>query len=153
MTREQLLESALQLKQPTEESAKAFEANMDALSAELIKRMSARADLDELIGGQRELMETNSRNFPAYMASQFSNYSAESLVETSIWAFRVYRAHGFHVAYWPANLDQVIEILRLQLQPSAFAEVRPFFEWLRVNVPVLAALSEQELVEEKQFPD
>lgn len=153
MTRAKLLQSALQLRQPSAKAAQAFYDNMDSLSAELIKRMSARKDLDDLISGQRELMETNSRNFSAYMASQLSNYSAESLVETSIWAFRVYRAHGFRVAYWPVNLDQVIEILRAQLAEPVFLEVRPFFEWLRVNVPVLAALSEVELIEGSQFAD
>jgi len=56
--------------------------------------------------------------------------------------FRSYRAHGFQVSYWPANLDTTVELLREELSAPTFDAVYPYFVWLIVNIPSFTGLSE-----------
>ena len=48
-----------------------------------------------------------------------------------------YRAHGFQISYWPANLDTTVQILKEQLSAETYAQVYPFFAWLIVSIPAL----------------
>ena len=146
MTREELIRTASQLKQPDSENAAAFDAAKDQIAAELNKRMGARPDLEKLVGAQGQaMMEDNSRNFCRFMASNFTHYQPEVFVTTVLWVFRTYRSHGFQVAFWPANIDTSLEIVRGTLSEASFSEVKPFYEWLVVNIPVFTAISDQEL--------
>ena len=146
MDRNLLLASASRLIQPSTGAAREFEAARDALAAELSRRMEARPDLDKLIGaGNLPMMQDNSRNFCRFMASQFVVYEPRVLVETALWVFRAYRAHGFATTYWAANLDTFLAIAEATLPPSAFLEVVPFFDWLIVNIPVFVAISDREM--------
>lgn len=138
-----LNQSALQLRQPVPEASREFELHRDALAAELNLRMSARPDLDRLIGpGNLAMMQDNSRNFCRFMSVQFQGYEPQVLVQTALWVFRAYRAHGFQTTYWPANLDTFVEIMREKATPGTFDQLYPFFQWLIVNVPTFVALSE-----------
>ena len=140
MRKEQLLESARALTAPSPESAGAFATATPAIAAELNARMGKRTDLEALIGpGNQEMMENNSRNFLRFMSTMFLHYHPDVLVDTALWAFRTYRAHGFQVIYWPANIDTALEIVREQLPGQAVAEVEPFFVWLLVNIPLFEA--------------
>jgi len=139
--------TACQLCQPTPEAAREFESLRDTLAEELNRRMSARPDLEKLIGpGNLAMMQDNSRNFSRFMGVMFHGYEPRVLVETALWVFRAYRAHGFQTTYWPANLDTFIEIARNRLSPATFAQVHPFFQWLVVNIPIFVILSEAPLV-------
>jgi hypothetical protein len=88
------------------------------------------------------MMQDNSRNFCRFMSTMFHHYEPAVLVETALWVFRAYRAHGFNTTYWPANLSTFIEIARVELSPGAWAEVYPHLHWLVVSVPVLATLTD-----------
>lgn len=143
MNLDYLNHSALQLRQPDPEASREFELQRDALAAELNLQMSARPDLDRLIGpGNLAMMQDNSRNFCRFMSVQFQGYEPHVLVQTALWVFRAYRAHGFQTTYWPANLDTFIEILRDKTTPATFEQVYPFFQWLVVNIPTFVTLSE-----------
>ncbi len=143
MTRETLLESAARLRQPDPGAAGEFNGKRDILAERLNRTMTARPDLERLIGrDNRKMMEDNSRNFMRFMDSMYQGYSPEVFVETVLWVFRAYRAHGFQTTYWPANLDTCVEILREELSPDAFQSVYPFYDWLIVNVPVFVKLTE-----------
>ncbi len=62
-------------------------------------------------------------------------------MDTILWVFRTYRAHGFQVAFWPANLATLLDVLRAELPPYAFRAVAPFFDWILVNIPVFTELT------------
>lgn len=144
MNQDLLNRTARELRQPTPEAAQEFETLRDALAEELNCRMSARPDLEKLIGpGNLAMMRDNSRNFCRFMGGQFHGYEPTVLVETAPWVFRAYRAHGFQTTYWPANLDTFIEIARARLSPATFDQVQSFFQWLIVNVPIFVKLSQQ----------
>jgi len=143
MNREELIQSTRVLKAPSTTSAKEFESIHNVIAAELTRRMLERPDLERLIGLNNELMmENNSRNFLRFMVSIFENYEPTVLVETALWAFRAYRAHGFQISYWPANLDTLVQILKEELPGPVYEEVYPFFNWLIVHIPAFVHISD-----------
>ena len=148
MNLQYLVESATQLRQPAAASADEFESLRDGLAEELNRLMSARPDLEKLIGpGNLAMMQDNSRNFCRFMGSMFHAFEQEVLVQTVLWVFRAYRAHGFATTYWPANIDTFVELLRRRLSPAAFSDLYPFFRWLLVNIPVFVRISDEQTLE------
>ena len=146
MNKAQLIESARALCPPTAAASADFESHHEAMAAELSRRMLARPDVDRLIGpGNRDMLQNNSRNMMRFMASLFRSFEPVVLAETALWVFRAYRAHGFQISYWPANLDTAVQILREQMAPDSFAALYPFFEWLIVHNPAFVTLSDQAL--------
>ena len=125
-----------------------FEASRDGLAEELNRRLSARPDLEKLIGpGNLSMMQDNGRNFCRFMSAMFRAYEPEVLAQTALWVFRAYRSHGFKTTYWPANLDTCVEIARDRLAPATFDEVYPFFQWLIVNIPIFVKISDEQLAD------
>lgn len=152
--KEELIQSAQLLKAPSATAAKEFDKKIDAVAAELTRRMLARPDLERLIGADNQsMMENNSRNFCRFIAALLENYEPAVLVETALWAFRVYRAHGFQISYWPANLDTMVEILKEELNEPEYVEVYPFFDWLIVHIPAFVQISDGELMGEAVGPE
>ena len=148
MNRDDLIRSARELVQPQADAAEEFQQKMDALAAELNRQMLQRPDLERLIGpNNQEMMQDNSRNFCRFMSSQFHAYEPVALVETALWVFRAYRAHGFQVTYWPAYIDTFTEIAQARLSGEAFGQIFPFLEWLILQIPALVAISDQELAQ------
>ena len=146
MNKEDLIQSATVLKAPSAISTEEFLGKLDTAAAQLNQRMLSRPDIERLIGpGNEAMMENNSRNFLRFMASLFQNYEPAVFVETALWAFRAYRAHGFQVSYWPANLDTLVQILKEELPQPVYREVYPFFEWLIVHIPGFTEISDDAL--------
>lgn len=134
---------AERLKQPSEAASLAFDSKIDTIAEELNRIMLSRPDIEKLIGtGNVEMMRNNSRNYLRFMGAVFHTPDAQVLAETALWAFRTYRSHGFQIAYWPANLDTTVQILRQELPEPMFSEIYPFFEWLILHIPALSQLSE-----------
>lgn len=148
MNKDQLIESARGILPPSKAAADAFEARREAISAELIRRMLERSDLDRLIGAHnREMMQNNCHNMPRFMSSMFRSFDPAVLVESMLWVRRAYRAHGFQIAYWPASMDTMVQILKEQLDPNTFAAVYPCFEWMLLRNPALVELSDAALAQ------
>ena len=136
MSKSTLITSASALHQPSAQVALEFEGKRELLAAEMNRLMIARSDLNLLIGeGNIAMMEDNHRNHAQFLSSVFLNFQPQILVETVLWVFRVYRSHGFHLTYWPAQLDQWVELFKTHLSPEAFEEIYPFYQWMIVNQP------------------
>lgn len=143
MRKEILIQSASNLKQPGSEALHEFEQKQDVMLAAMNDRFKNRPDLDHLIGeGNLEMMMNNHHNHLRFMASLFGNFQPEVLVETVLWVFRAYRTHGFSLAYWPAQLDTWVEIMKDNLGEKSFQEIYPFYHWMIINNPVFAVLSD-----------
>jgi hypothetical protein len=146
MTTHDLEKSAVLLRQPSPETAAEYAEKRDRLAARINEIMAARLDTAELVGADNlEMMRDNHRNHARFMETVFHAYSPGVLVRTVLWVYRAYRAHGFSLAYWPAQLDTWVEILRAELSPPAFAEIYPFYQWMLVNQPAFVELSDQAL--------
>lgn len=148
MTKAQLIESAQSLIQPSPEASSEFSLKSELLATALNERFKKRKDLNQMIGeGNLDMMMDNHRNHIRFISSIFANYQPEVLVETVLWVFRAYRSHGFKLTYWPAQLDSWVEIFRNELSEQTFNEVYPFYNWMIINNPLFAALSDEILFE------
>lgn len=148
MMRDELIVSAKKLKAPPELALAEFSQKRETLSAKVNAAMSAREDLEKLVGNDgRKMSEDNNRNFPLFMESLFHDYQPEVLVNTVLWVFRTYRSHGFSTIYWPANLDSWMEALKRELNPKTFSAISPFYAWLIVNIPIFTLLTDELLSE------
>jgi len=144
--KEVLLRTARTLKQPGDASIKEFGAQWETLAARGTQIFRMRPDVDRLIGrGNEPMAEDNNRNFPRFMASLFLAYQPEVFVDTVLWVFRTYRAHGFHTDFWTVNLNLWVDLLKKELSPETFIDIQPFYNWLMVNVPLFVTLTDLEL--------
>jgi hypothetical protein len=142
---EQLLESANRLVQPEVACADEFSGKRDQLAALGNQIMGRRPDLEMLVGhGNAGMAEDNNRNFARFMESLFTGYDPAVLVETVLWVFRTYRSHGFQTAYWDANLNIWVGMLKDELSHKTFEAVYPFYHWLMVNVPLFSKLTDRQ---------
>lgn len=148
MTKDQLIQSAGLLVQPSSESASEFSGKSERLAFMINEQFRNRQDLLMMIGeGNIDMMMDNHRNHVRFISSLFTNFQPEVLVETVLWVFRAYRSHGFKLTYWPAQLDSWVEVFRTELSDSCFREIYPFYNWMIINNPVFAQLSDEVLFE------
>lgn len=146
MNTKQLMETAAALNTLPAHTIKEYAEQRDAMAAKMNDIMRKRPDLMQLIGADNlSMMEDNHRNHARFMESLFKNYSAEVFVRTVLWVFRTYRAHGFSLAYWPAQLDTWIEVMKESLTPEAFQSIYPFYDWMLVNQSAFTELSDEML--------
>ena len=144
--KQQLLNSAKKLQQPTESATTEFSHKREQLAAKGSQLLSERNDMEKLVGkGNKQMSEDNNKNFARFMESMFSEYDPNVLVETVLWVFRAYRSHGFQTTYWAANLNIWIEMLKNEMSEETFNELYPFYNWLVVNIPVFVKLTDKDI--------
>ncbi|WP_035243993.1 hypothetical protein [Desulfonatronovibrio hydrogenovorans] len=142
MNRQELIERAARITPPSIKSASEYGEKSQIMAAELNMIMSARPDLDSLIGkNNRDMMEDNHRNHARFISSLILDYRPDVLVDTVIWVFRAYRAHGFKLTYWPAQLDIWVNVLKKHLSQDAYQEIYPIYDFMIVNQALFARLS------------
>jgi hypothetical protein len=142
--KDKLIRTASVLNTPPAAASEEFSKKHEHLSLIGNQLMAKRPDLDRLVGeGNQQMAEDNNRNFARFMSSLFSEFDPNVLVETVLWVFRAYRSHGFQTAYWAANLDLWMEILRKELSKETFESICPFFNWLIVNIPIFVRLTNE----------
>ncbi len=144
MKKEDLLQSAAKLKQPSGETVAEFASKADAMTSTLNERLSQRDDLVQLIGeGNLDMMYDNHRNHVRFMISLFKDYNPVVFTETVLWVFRAYRSHGFKLTYWPAQLDNWVDVYKKELSQECFDQIYPFYDWMIINNPLFAHISDQ----------
>jgi hypothetical protein len=143
MTKEELIIAASHLTPPVDRWLQEFSEKREAMAAEVNRDISARPDLEKLVGPDGKLMSAdNNRNFSLFMESLMGHFQAEVLVDTALWVFRAYRAHGFQTVYWPANLNAWMKTLKQTISPEAFGEISPFYVWLITHIPDFVNLTD-----------
>ena len=142
MTRAELLASAARLRAPSPEAATEYESKALHMAEEINRIMDLRPDVKRLVGEDNlEMMHDNHRNHARFIASLLQAYNPEVLVDTVIWVFRAYLAHGFSLAYWPAQLDTWVDLFNRELTEKARMEVYPFYHWMIINQAHFVALA------------
>lgn len=143
MNRDELIATAARLQPVSVACLAEFSAKREALAAAANEEMAQRSDLVKLVGQEGKAMsENNNRNFSLFMESLFSQFQPEVLVDTVLWVFRTYRAHGFSPIYWPANLDCWRRRLQQEVSSACFGEIAPYYDWLITNIPSFTLLSD-----------
>ena len=141
--KKKILTSAKQLLQPSKEAAAEFSEKREQIVAVCNRIFSSRSDIDALVGRDNlQMAKDNNHNFSRFMMAIFTDYHPDILVQTVLWVFRAYRAHGFETTYWAANLNIWMETLQAELSESAFKEISPFYNWLIIHIPIFTALTE-----------
>lgn len=153
MTRDGLVASARELPLPAPAAAEAYAAACVSLAAAVTARLRAREDVASLVGpGNDAMMADNHENHGRFIASLLAVYQPEILVDTVLWVFRAYRAHGFSLAYWPAQLAAWIAVMGEQLPPQEAAAVLPLYEWMLRHQAAFVALSDDALRGDSPLP-
>ncbi|MDQ0288728.1 hypothetical protein [Oligosphaera ethanolica] len=123
-----------------DEYSRKAEVLANAVSAVLLQR----ADIEALVGKNNlDMMKDNHANHARFIASILQRPNAEVLVESVLWVFRAYRSHGFATNYWAAQLNTWFQVLPQQLSAASWAEIRPWYEWLQVNIPIFVLLTDK----------
>lgn len=146
MDKNQLLETAFQLKKVSEAASNEYQQMAEKIINLINEKMIARSDIEILIGKTNiEMMKDNHANHVRFIASLLQNYNPEVFVDTVLWVFRAYRTHGFKSNYWAAQLNSFIEILKLVLTKENFNEIYPYYEWMQINIPTFVKLSDEKI--------
>lgn len=146
MTKDNLLETAKNLKQPSNEALKEFSSKIHILTNKMNELMLARDDINEMVGEINiEMMKDNHANHSRFMESIFTNYIPEVLVDTVLWVFRAYRSRNFSSTYWAAQLNSWIMVYDKELSEKTYNEIIPFYKWMQVNIPQFNKIAESDI--------
>jgi hypothetical protein len=146
MSKETLLGTAKELRQPESASKNEFSEKLNLLIEKMNSLMLNRPDINELVGeGNIEMMKDNHANHARFMESVFENYVPEVLVDTVLWVFRAYRSRNFSSTYWSAQLNTWMTIHKNELSENTYTQILPFYKWMQVNIPVFNSLAEQDI--------
>lgn len=143
MTKDDLLSSARTLPDFTDSAAKEYEYKSETMVAKVNEIMLKRKDLNRLVGeGNVEMMKNNHHNHAQFIANILASFNAEVLVDSVLWVFRAYRAHGFAELYWSAQLSSWNVVLKEELSSETFSNVDALYQWMTINIPVFTKLTE-----------
>jgi len=149
MDKQELLASAGKLKQVSDAALSEYRSKSELFVSKMNSMMIKRKDILKLVGEKNlEMMQDNHANHARFMTSIFAQYVPEVFVETILWVFRAYRSHGFTTNYWAAQLNQWILIIQKELQPEILREIKPYYEWMQVHIPIFVQLSDDNLESE-----
>jgi len=152
MKKEELIEKAMQISEPSRDACAEYASKSELLAETLNLMMLKRDDLDRMIGkGNRNMMMDNHRNHARFMKSLFTAYSPEVFVDTILWVFRAYRSHGFQLIYWAAQLDNWITVMKQHLSKETYEELFPFYEFMLLNQPAFAQLTDEDVEKNHQM--
>ena len=143
MTREQLVHSARALRPPSAPAFEAYSAHQASLAEGVTAALLARPDLHRLIGeGNESMMRDNHRNHARFIASLGAGWDPDVLVDSVLWVFRAYTAHGFGPTYWSAQLNGWLDGIDRELGAEAATELAPLYEWMLLHQPAFVQLAD-----------
>lgn len=139
-----LIDSARALPPVSAAAAEEYSRQGERLAEAVSNALRQRADLEALVGRNNlAMMQDNHANHARFIASILQRPNADVLVESVLWVFRAYRSHGFSANYWAAQLNAWFRVLPSQLTAESWTEIRPYYEWLQVNIPLFVALTDK----------
>ena len=146
MEKKDLIASAARLSAAAPEAVAEFAAKREEILAAVNARLLARADISTLVGPDNiDLMKDNHANHARFIESILTEYQPAALVDTILWVFRAYRARGFQTAYWAAQLNAWTEVFKETLSAPTVRAIGPLYDWMIVNIPHFADLTERPL--------
>ena len=155
MEKDMLVKSASEISKVSESSLKEYVDKMEVLAAKMNKVMLARADILELIGGEKNItmMKDNHNNHLRFIASILQTPDSETLVDSLFWVFRAYMSRGFIVDYWKVQLNVWVQILKENISKEAFSEIISIYTWMVLNISSFATAAEDDKFEKLKHID
>ena len=147
MTKDDLITSADKITKVSVASLKEYQDKMELLNAKMNELMLKRADILELIGGEKNvaMMKDNHSNHLRFVASILETPDSETLVDTVLWVFRAYMSRGFSSNYWAAQINTWIILLQENVSQTAYHEIFSIYNWFSVNIPHFTIASDESL--------
>ncbi|PKK90355.1 MAG: hypothetical protein CVV64_10355 [Candidatus Wallbacteria bacterium HGW-Wallbacteria-1] len=128
---EQLVAEAIELPSISEVSLSAWSEKCTAMTAFVNESMSARSDIQFLIGNNPlRMMFDNHENHVAFMRTVFGFGNYEMLAKTLPWVYRSYSAHHFSHDYFLVVLGVWLESLSEFMESDLSVEIRKIYEWI-----------------------
>ena len=141
-TPEDLIKSAEQLKQISEETVNAYAQKQKQIIARTNDLLLNLENIHSLTGGNDESkMIINHTNHVRFMESIMRNFNPEVFINTILWVYRAYSKHGFDPKYWEVAFNKYDEAVKDILEKDAYAEISGYYSWLRKNHRNFVALS------------
>lgn len=145
MDRNMLLTTAQALQAPSKASQEEYEAKSEILNSMINDRLLKRKDIKALVGDNIDMMKDNHANHIRFMSSIFQDYQPEVFLDTILWVFRAYRSHQFTSNYWAAQMNTWMQLLKSELSEASYKQIKPFYQWMQVNIPSFVILSDKAL--------
>jgi len=146
MNKQQLLDIVPDLSNISENHVNELHQKMDKLIADMNETMCKRSDINSLVGQENiRMMKDNHANHLRFVHSLLENFSQQVLVDTVAWVYRSYRSRGFHINYWPAQINTWIELFKKHLSEDAVTSIYPLYKWFSISIPHFSQMSDNEL--------
>ncbi|MFZ5426555.1 MAG: hypothetical protein ACOZEN_06250 [Thermodesulfobacteriota bacterium] len=142
MTEQELAELAAAIPRASREAADAYASAAEALAAAVSARMLALGDIEQLtgLGNLRMMMDTHRRQ-ARFLSAILADFDPALLVRTVLWAIRAHKSLGFRDRYWVMQQEAWRPALTEGLDPQAFDQVIPLFDWLKERMDDFILLS------------
>lgn len=152
MTLKELIKSATGLESIPLAAYTAFHEHAENLTSIVDRKMAARSDIGELIGGNPiEIMFANHRHHCLFMETIFCLSDFSMLVKTVAWVYRAYSAHGFKKEYFPIELQTWNSEIKKTCRQPAINPVIAVYDWLIEHHADFCLLSETSLPESPEI--
>ena len=134
-----LIESARMITKPSRETANEYADATQIMATEVSRTMESSDELsacfnDVLDSNLQQTMRDNHINHANFIASLLTSFQAEVLVNTVIWVFSAYEAHGFRSKYWNLQLRTWRHVINRHLSIPAIEELMPLYDWLIAHI-------------------
>ena len=115
-------------------AAMEFGEQSNLIKEEVDRVLTARYDINELIG-QKPLsdMYANHENHAAFMSNVFKLNDYELMCQVIIWVYHTYHAQSFSFDYFPIALKVWIEAIQKQMEPTQAEPVLEIYRWIIKN--------------------
>ena len=126
------------------EAAVEYERSQDMLVTEVNRQLSARGDINKLIGSNSlEVMENNHSNHAKFMVNIFKFQQSHLLLQTLPWVYRSYRARGFSYDYFTVVLEAWLSAVEKYMEPHLAEPLAKVYRWLLDNHEKIIQFSQQ----------
>lgn len=131
MNKSELINSANLLPRITPEALTEYRSKSGRMAEQLNEHFISDNEIENLIGNNNiDLMKNNHENHAHFMASVFENFSAETLVNTILWVFKVYRSREFKPVYWHRQLNCWIDLIKENIDTNEQDGILDYYKWM-----------------------
>jgi hypothetical protein len=132
MTKNELSAQARLLKMPAVEHLREYEELQPAITARMNREFFTIDDALAATGGPGniDMIKINHGNHSKYVSTILAAYDPDQFVNTVLWVYKTYRAHGVLPVYWTLQIPQWIDILTDMLSDDAADGILPFYRFL-----------------------
>jgi methanogenic corrinoid protein MtbC1 len=145
-TLELIIEEAKTLSPIPLAAVREYDEKKEILALEVSRELMTYPSLSDLINqNPPEMLFDHQRHHAHFMVNILRLNRVDLFIQTILWEYRAYSAHGFSYEYFPLALKTWIPILEKYLTPPSAQAIKKIYEWLINQHTHLMTLSKVEL--------